>query len=351
MARRESNEDGQRMNRREALKLGAAAATLGHPMVARVSRAGDVAIPPRPGSPGYVIKVHMPGMRGNRFPHADAARKMVDEAVCRLTGERDASRAFGHFVTPEDRVGLKINVVGGRMASTMKEVTDAVVDGVRAAGVPDGQIMIFDQFGGNMKGARYLWQERPGILRTLNHDAIGYEREWLRSPGGGRAKLSKALSWATAIINLPVLKDHDLAGVTCTMKNMVFGCVEKPHLMHQDIHTALPHFYAMEEIRGKVRVHIVDGSFCLYDGGPHYKGSAHTTHDSVYATTDPVAMDTIALEVVETLRAANGFKSLAEVGRPATYLKLAEKLGLGIGERRRIYLDTIDLPPYTGPTS
>ena len=122
----------------------------------------------------------------------------------------------------------------------------------RVADEPDTQVLIFDQFGGNMKGARYLWQENPRKLRVLNHDALGYEKDWTRTEGA-RGKLSKALTWSTAIINVPVIKDHDLggAGITCAIKNMVFGCVEKPHLMHHTIATALPHFYAREEIRGR----------------------------------------------------------------------------------------------------
>jgi uncharacterized protein (DUF362 family) len=233
------------------------------------------------------------------------------------------------------------------MSSTMKEVADAIIEGVRTVGVPDENIMIFDQFGGNMRGARYLWQENPHKLRVLNHDALGYEKDWTRAEGA-RGKLSKALTWSTAIINVPVIKDHDLggAGITCAIKNMVFGCVERPHLMHGEIATALPHFYAREEIRGRVRLTIVDGSFCLYDGGPKHNPRAHVTHDCVYATTDPLAMDVIALEVVEGLRAKNNLRTLAAVRRPATYFKLAGELGLGIGVRDKIYLETIDLAPF-----
>ena len=215
----------------------------------------------------------------------------------------------------------------------MKEVVDPIVDGVRSVGVPDENIMIFDQFGGNMRGCRYEWQDKPGKLRVINHEVLGYEDEYTRCEGGGKGKLAKTLTWTTAVINVPVLKDHDTAGVTCAMKNMVFGCVERPPMMHSAIHTALPHFYALEAIRGRVRLIICDGSFCLFDGGPKHNPKAQVAHDRVYATTDPVAMDSICLEVVQKYRAEKNMRPLEAVRRPATYLGYAQKMGLGIADR------------------
>jgi uncharacterized protein (DUF362 family) len=347
------DDDDILLGRRDALKLGlGAAAALGAIGLGRgVGAAGAPASVPVAGAaaltgPGHVVQVHMPGMRGRLFPYPDAAREAVHEAVKRLAGEADVGRAFGRFVSPEDRVGIKINMLGGRLASTTKEVVDAIVEGVRAAGVQDANIMIFDQFGGNMRGGRYVWQEKLGQLRVINHDVLGYEETLTTCEGGGKGKLAKTLTWCTAVINVPVLKDHDTAGVTCALKNMVFGCVERPPMMHLEIHTALPHFYALDAIRGRVRLTICDGSFCLYDGGPKYNAAAHVTHDSVYATTDPVAMDAIALEVVEKYRADNGYKTLAQARRPATYLALAQEIGLGVADRSRIRLELIELKPY-----
>jgi uncharacterized protein (DUF362 family) len=342
------------IHRRDALKLGAAASALGilglgpSRAAAEDLKAGTSVV----SGPGHVIKVHMPGMRGRLFPQPEAARTMVAKAVTTLAKESDLGKAWKKFVQKEDRVGIKINCLGGRMSSTMKEVVDGVVEGVRAAGVLDSNIMIFDQFGGNMRGARYEWQENPGSLRVLNHDVLGYEKDWI-SAEGFKGKLVKALTWSTAIINVPVIKDHDLAGagITCAMKNMVCGCVERPALMHREIEKALPHFYALEQIRSRVRLTVVDGSFCLYDGGPKYNPAGHATHDCVYATTDPVAMDAVALQVVEGMRKQNGLRSLDAVRRPATYLKLAEEMGLGIADPNRIFLESVELSPFVGASA
>ncbi len=272
---------------------------------------------------------------------------MVEKAVTTLAGEPDLKKAWELFIRNDDRVGIKINALGNRFASTMKEVVDPIVEGVRSAGVPDENIVIYDQYGANMRGARYELQDKPGKLRIINHDVMGYEKDLTLSGGGGKGRLVKTLGWTTAVINVPVIKDHDLAGVTCAIKNMVCGNVERPPLMHHRIHTALPHFYALEAIRGRVRLTICDGSFCLYEGGPQcHNPTSVAAHDCVYATTDPVAMDAVALDVIDSLRTKNKLRSLEQSGRPATFLSVAEQLGLGIAGRSKIHLETIELPAF-----
>jgi uncharacterized protein (DUF362 family) len=336
------------MTRRDALKLGAAVSALGIVGLPALARAESGPAAGARSGPGHVVEVHQPGMIGRNFPHAEAARQMVHKAVTTLAGEDDLGRAWSKFVSKDDRVGIKINCLGGRMASTMKEIVDPVIEGLRAAGVADGNILIFDQFGGNMRGARFDWQDKPGKLRVINHDVLGYD-EAPTEVEGARGRLARTLLWTTAVINVPPLKDHDLAGVTCAMKNMVFGCVEKPQLMHRDIHVGLPHFYALEAIRGRVRLNIIDGTFCLYDGGPKHNPAATDRYERVFATTDPVAADAVALRVVGEHRAAHNMRSLAQVRRPATYLGLAQELGLGLADPARLRLEQIELPPFTPP--
>jgi uncharacterized protein (DUF362 family) len=343
---KEKEYDDLDMDRRTALKLGAAASAMGILGISSTVSAAVQTTTPSASkvAPGHVVKVHKSGMRERFFPNAEAAEEMVNKAVTALSGETDLKKAWECFIKKEDRVGIKINALAGRFASTMKEVVDPIVKGVRLVGVPDENILIYDQYGGSMRAARFEWQDKPGKLRVMNHAVLGYEDALTESAGGGKGNLAKTLLWTTAVINVPVIKDHDLAGVTCAIKNMVCGSVEKPPLMHRKIHTALPNFYALDRIRGRVRLILCDGSFCLYEGGPKYNPSAIVSHDCIYATVDPAAMDAVALEVVDGEREKHKFKPLARSGRPATFLKVAEEIGLGISDRTKIRLETIELP-------
>jgi hypothetical protein len=39
------------------------------------------------------------------------------------------------------------------------------------------------------------------------------------------------------------------------------------------------------------------------------------------------------------------------VRRPATYLKLAEEMGLGIADPNRIFLESVELSPFVGASA
>ncbi len=341
-------------SRREAIRVGSGALALSAIGFSPPLRSEDNRRPgetlPKASGPGHVVKVHMPGMRSSLFPHPVAARQLVDQSVCALAKETDPGRAWGKFLSSTDRVGIKINCLGTRMASSMQEVVFAIADSIRDFGIQDSNIVIFDMFASNMMGGRYTQQTNPTKMRILAHRNGTYQKSWIKS-GPARAKFSDILLWTTAIINVPPIKDHDLAGVTCTMKNMSFGTVEKPHINHNTINESIPYLWALEEIRSRVRINIIDGSTILYDGGPKNNRSALVPHECVYATTDPVAMDAIAYELIELLRAENKMRTLAEVGRPPKYLELAQSMGLGIADRNLINLETVDLPMCVGKSS
>ena len=341
-----------RLNRRDLLKLGGAAAAAGALGLQSGAASGAASAPAASApvaGPGHVVKVHMKGMRGGLFPDPAASRKMVDKAVSALTGESDPGRAWLKFVAPSDRVLIKVNCLGTRMLSTMKEVTFAVADAIREAGVPDANILVLDMFASNMMGGRYDQQPAANKMRVLAHKEGSYDKAWIEA-GPAKARFSDLLLWSTAVINVPPIKDHDLAGVTCTLKNMTFGTVEKPHLNHPVVNETCAHLFAHEIIRSRVRLNIIDGSRVLYDGGPKFAGSAHVLHECIYATCDPVAMDAVAFEMIETLRAENGMRTLADVGRPAKFLQMAADLGLGIADRKKIHLETVEMPPLAAAT-
>ena len=118
---------------------------------------------------------------------------------------------------------------------------------------------------------------------------------------------------------------------------MTHGCSINPHDFH--VHHASPQIaqmYAQDVIKSRVRLNIADGFKVMADGGPLWKRPEMVKpHEAVYASTDPVAMDTIGWEVVEKLRAELKLKTLTEAGREPAYIKAAADLGLGVASARR----------------
>jgi uncharacterized protein (DUF362 family) len=286
--------------------------------------------------PGKVVRVSSPGMRKALVPDAQATRRMVAEAVKALTSEADSKKAWARFVTKDDRVAVKINALGGPVAATQRVITDAVVEGILEAGVPEKNLVVFDQFESSMEKSGYNIVNKPEDMRVLSEKSLGYEPPL--QVGAFKLNLAKTLSWATAIINIPVLKEHPMCGISGAIKNMVFGCVESPEFLHENINSALAEIYFATQMRDKVRLHILDGSHVQYDGGPMYVATARAQHDCIYASTDPVAIDAIEWEIIEQYRAKNGLKNLTEAGRPPEFLKLSEQRKLGVADRKSIDL-------------
>ena len=77
----------------------------------------------------------------------------------------------------------------------------------------------------------------PGMLERFLERLIlfdgGFERRIVSSGEVGSLWTNVLATRATALINVPVLKDHDLSGVGCGMKNM-YGAIHNPNRYHDN---------------------------------------------------------------------------------------------------------------------
>ena len=163
---------------------------------------------------------------------------------------------------------------------------------------------------------------------------------------GVATKFCRALTEATAAINFSLIKDHGICGYTGCLKNMTHGCQILPHYFHT--HHASPQIallYGQDIIKTRVRLNITDGFKLMADGGPLYRQPQYVfPHESVYVTTDPVAMDAIGHDLVAVRRGRSTSSPRSEaLGRPAAYIQAAADLGLGIADRTQIQLRSVTL--------
>src|SRR5262245_62293529 len=144
------------MHRRGFL-LGASAAVgatlAGTDLIALASRPAESAdgMPGR--FPGRVVEVHHPGAVRDDFGIThDAVRKMVARGMCDLTGAEQAAEAWRSFFQKDDVVGIKVNPVGRRynlgkaQAISSHELVIEVVEGLKSAGVPAKNIILFERY-------------------------------------------------------------------------------------------------------------------------------------------------------------------------------------------------------------
>jgi uncharacterized protein (DUF362 family) len=177
-------------------------------------------------------------------------------------------------------------------------------------------------------------------VQCYGTDRAGYEED-LAAYGSVDSRLSKILTQRTGVlINLPVLKDHDGAGVTIALKNM-YGVIHNPNKYHPNgCNPYVADLNMLLEIRTRMRLSICDATTAIYEGGPGYKPEHSWNANALLLSTDPVALDYTGWQMIERKRAEKGLKTLAAEERAPVYITTAadNEHRLGTNEPGRITL-------------
>jgi len=270
-------------------------------------------------------------------------QKMLDAAVSRATGSSSVNSAWRKLFKPNDTVGIKVNCLAsaGKHLSSHPELVNCIVNGLVHAGVPPEQIIIWDRYNWELQNAGYEINRNGKGVKCYGTDAegVGYSGELLIA-GSVASKISKILStYCTAIVNVPVLKDHNIAGVTLSMKNF-FGAINDPNKYHDNINPSVPDLNTSNLIKDKTKIIICDALKAGYDYGPGYHPQYNWDYNGVVVSTDAVALDQIGATIIEEKRHKTGLPSLAQVGRSPNYIATAadDEHKLGTNDPEKIEL-------------
>ncbi len=263
---------------------------------------------------------------------------MLDRAMQSLFDRDDPVETWRRVVRPDEMVGLKINCLSGRGNSTTGELVEAICERLQQAGVPEQNIIIWDRLSQDLESGGYRVSYEGRGIRCFGNDVLGYESD-LAVYGSVASLLCRTLTRVCdCVINLPVLKDHGIAGVTVSMKNM-FGAIHNPNKYHLSVGDPyIADVNMLSELRKKIRLHICDATTVQYEGGPSYLPHWTRTYNGLIAGTDPVALDYTGWRLIEDIRSAEGLDSLRQLGREPTYIHTAadERHGLGTDDPKRI---------------
>ncbi len=305
--------------------------------------------------PGKVVSV-----KTGRNPvgqKIDGARvaKEIEAGMAELTGEKDMGKAWGKFVEPRDVVGIKVNPIGEKILSTKPEVVDAVIAGLLAAGVRKENIVIWDRRHFQLQDAEFTPERFPGICilgtemrgpigdsyydkgelwakDNIDREALPYVAEvemkydkdtlpYMINEGQSSYFSKIVTTTVTKIVNVPILKNAG-ATTTCCLKNLSYGSISNTSRLHKLWMKSVVEPVAFPVLRDKVVFNVVDGLQACYDGGPG-------------------ALDSVAHDIIVKERMARGTQQIDNRGRSATFLDIAEKLGLGIAAREKIKISEV----------
>jgi uncharacterized protein (DUF362 family) len=243
------------------------------------------------------------------------------------------------IVRPGQVVSLKLNSMGGRAISPSVALVAAICERLQQAGIKAGDIIVWDRGSRELESAGFKLSNAPGAVRFIGSDTAGYEDASV-SYGSVTTRLAKILTQSDVLINMPVLKSHNIVGVTMAMKNM-YGVINNPNTMHgSGCNPYIADLNMIPQIRRKVRFVVGDLKTAVYEGGPGYRPEYAWNENALMVGEDRVAIDTISAQIVERKRAEKGLQTLEQKGTPLTYIATAADAQhkLGTNDPARIAL-------------
>ena len=293
---------------------------------------------------------------------------MVDRLVLAVTGQPDIARAWGSLVSPEDKIGIKISAAGGELFTTHRDIVNAIVAGLVAAGHARGSIVVWDRSLDGIDDAGYKPSgegyrlvsipPRDGFdpAATFSAPVIGkliwgdleYKRAIGAVPLAGTENTSTISHFAriissqvTKVINVPVMSDSAGNGLAGCLYNMTLPNIDNWRRFGQPPGVGAPaiaELYSNPLIEKKVVLNIMDGLLAQYAGGPESEPNFSTHFATILASKDPVAIDAIALKRIEEWRKGAGFPPITPI---AAQIKYAAQVGIGNADPARIEVKNV----------
>jgi len=248
--------------------------------------------------------------------------KALDQGMQTLFNTDWPVQAWKKVVKPGEVIGLKVNCLSGR-GVTHISLVQAISERLQEAGIKAQDIVIWDRFNSDLEDGGFKLNQRGRDVKCFGNDTLGFETDF-EIFNSAASLLCKTLTRVCdAVINLPVLKDHGIAGVTISMKNM-FGAIHNPNKYHLNVgNPYIPDVFSFNTIRNKVRLTICDAIVAQYEGGPSYMPHWAWAYNSLILSTDPVALDYTGWQIIEQERVKKGLPPLKAVQREPKYIATA----------------------------
>lgn len=262
-----------------------------------------------------------------------------------LTGKKPLGKNLSLFFTKNDKVGIKINTISGKILSTRPEVSLTLAASLTESGIQQKNIIIWDRTNRELKDAGYKLNMSGNGIRIFGTDtqSIGYDSELTSHLNIGSLFSTIQSKLASSSISLAVLKDHGMAGITGGMKNY-FGAVHNPNKYHDtNCNPYIAELFDSSPVKEKHKISILDGLLVQYHLGPSYHPKWSKKCETLIFSQDPVAADFVGWQIIEKLRAKKGLSSLKEENREPAYLRTAETMGLGKANLKEIQIIKEDI--------
>jgi len=313
--------------------------------------------------PGEVLIIEHPQATHTFTPQRPHVKEMVRTGLLRFTGKSSTKQAWLSILSTNDVVGLKVFSSPGRNSGTRPAVVAEVIETLLEAGIAPRNIVVWDRRISDLRLAGFFELAEKYQVRVQGSQEAGYDPTVFypfplignlvysdldfgkKGQGIGRnSYVSKLLTTQiTKVVNIAPLLNHNAAGVSGVLYGLTMGSVDNTlrfELDEERLAQAIPEIYALAQIGDHVVLNIVDALICQYQGEETSLLHYSVPLNQLWFSTDPVALDVLALKQLERQRQA------ANVPEPkinrSIYTNCAV-LDLGIADSSKIKIDQLTL--------
>jgi hypothetical protein len=297
-----------------------------------------------------VVVVSDPSAVHQFQPQIPVVQAMVDRGITNFTGRPTVAAAWRSLVTTQDIVGIKVFSAGGEISGTRPAVVAAVIRGLEAAGLPPHHIIVWDRRADDLRSAGFFKLARLLNVRAEGAVDTGYDPTNFYLPDsavignlvygdlefgkkgegiGRKSFVTKILSrQVTKIISISPLLNQPTAGVCGHLYGLAFGSVDNTLRFQNNperLSVAVPEINALPSVGDRVVLNITDALIGQYEGGASVLLQYSAVLDQLWFSSDPVALDTMAIRELDRERlalGAAGFDPDLEIYTNAVLLQL-----------------------------
>ena len=266
---------------------------------------------------------------------------MGGEPAAMLEKALETLGGMGNFIKKGQKVVIKPNIGWDRTpelaGNTNPELNSALVKQCLQAGA--SKVSVFDHTCDNWQkcydtsGIAAAVKAAGGVMIPANDEKYYKKVALPKGVNLKDAQIHETLLEADAWINVPILKDHGGAKLSCAMKNYM-GIVWDRRFFHQnDLQQCIADICTWEK---KPVLNVVDSYRMMHQNGPQGKSAADVaTLKSIIVSPNIVAADTAALALFNQVKQLD----MAAVG----HLSRGEALNLGSTDLKKVNIKRIKM--------
>jgi hypothetical protein len=258
--------------------------------------------------------------------HEGALLNLIESGVRLATSEATSAGAWRKLFKTDDVIGIKFDDVGREKLNTTETFASQLVASLQQAGFERQRIVLIDV----PKSLTKQLDTRPQIYGWQKNET---------SFTSGSERLAAVLDQVTALINVPLLKTDNISGIAGALRNISLPFVRRQ--ARYFAHGSSPFIadiVALPQIRSKLRIHIVNGLRAVFDRGPDVQIDCVWPHGGILVSTDPVAVDSVSLEIINARRAQSQLPPLGNAKGRLPHIHAAALRGLGTDDQDYIRL-------------